>query len=206
MSAAHLLVQCPTYLHLHRSLYIVPSLLHVERTTWRAHEGVTAAHRPGHAHAKVVGGLVLVPTSVPRERTGVLGEEAAPVTRDPRRRRLARLRRHRGAYWRFFFGIGIARIDGGTGPSNRFPRRSLQRSTVGAGSSTPAEAGDAVISPPRKCGPRGAQVTELRHRGDRLRQVATEAAGSEGPVPQRALARPIGSVTAHGGCTWWEDW
>ena len=35
------------------------------------------AHRPGDAHAKVVGCVVLALTSVPRERAALLQEEAA---------------------------------------------------------------------------------------------------------------------------------
>ena len=41
---------------------------------WHRHE---RAHRPGHAHAEVVGVLVLALTSVPRERAALLREEAA---------------------------------------------------------------------------------------------------------------------------------
>ncbi len=53
---------------------------------WHRHE---RAHRPGHAHAKVVGVLVLALTSVPRERAALLREEAATATRRSRRGRLA---------------------------------------------------------------------------------------------------------------------
>ncbi len=35
------------------------------------------AHRPGHAHAEVVGVLVLALTPVPRERAALLREDAA---------------------------------------------------------------------------------------------------------------------------------
>ncbi len=43
-------------------------------TEWHRHE---RAHRPGHAHAEVVGVRVLALTSVPRERAALLREEAA---------------------------------------------------------------------------------------------------------------------------------
>ena len=49
---------------------------------WHRHE---RAHRPGHTHAKVVCGLVLALTSVPRERAALLREETAPATRRSRR-------------------------------------------------------------------------------------------------------------------------
>ncbi len=62
---------------LHLALNRTPSLLQVGWTTWRAHEGVKAAHRPGNAHAKDIGVLVLALTSVPRERAALLGVEAA---------------------------------------------------------------------------------------------------------------------------------
>ena len=39
--------------------------------------GYKRAHRPGHAHAEVVGVLLLALTSVPRERAARLGKEAA---------------------------------------------------------------------------------------------------------------------------------
>jgi hypothetical protein len=52
---------------------------------WHRHE---RAHRPGHAHAEVVGRLVLALASVPRERAALLREEAAPATRRSRRGRL----------------------------------------------------------------------------------------------------------------------
>ncbi len=41
---------------------------------WHRHE---RAHRPGDAHAEVVGCLVLALTPVPRERAALLREEAA---------------------------------------------------------------------------------------------------------------------------------
>jgi hypothetical protein len=58
-------------------------------TKWHRHK---RAHRPGDAHAEVVGVLVLALASVPRERAVPLREEAAPVTRRFRRRRLERRR------------------------------------------------------------------------------------------------------------------
>jgi hypothetical protein len=54
-----------------------------------------AAHRPRHAHAEVVGVLVLALTSVPRERAALLWEEAATSARRSRRRRLENKRRRR---------------------------------------------------------------------------------------------------------------
>jgi hypothetical protein len=41
---------------------------------WHRHE---RAHRPGHAHAEVVGVLVLALAAVPRKRAPLLREEAA---------------------------------------------------------------------------------------------------------------------------------
>jgi hypothetical protein len=43
-------------------------------TDWHRQE---RAHRPGHAHAEVVGVLVLALASVPHERAALLREEAA---------------------------------------------------------------------------------------------------------------------------------
>jgi hypothetical protein len=43
-------------------------------TEWHRHE---RAHRPGHAHAEVVGVLVLALAAVPRKRAALLREEAA---------------------------------------------------------------------------------------------------------------------------------
>ena len=61
-------------------------------TELRSHK---RAHRPGNAHAEVVGVLVLALTSVPRERAALLREEAAPATRRSRRRQLKRRNRRR---------------------------------------------------------------------------------------------------------------
>jgi hypothetical protein len=61
-------------------------------TEWHRHE---RAHRPGHAHAEVVGVLVLALAAVPRERAALLREEAAPATRRSRRRRLESRHRRR---------------------------------------------------------------------------------------------------------------
>jgi hypothetical protein len=44
------------------------------RTEWHSHE---RAHRPGHAHAEVVGAVVLANTLVPREWAALLREVAA---------------------------------------------------------------------------------------------------------------------------------
>jgi hypothetical protein len=41
---------------------------------WHRHE---RAHRPGNAHAEIVGVLVLALAAVPRERAALLREEAA---------------------------------------------------------------------------------------------------------------------------------
>ncbi len=62
---------------------------------WHRHK---RAHRSGHAHAEVVGVLVLALTPVPRERAALLREEAAPVTRRFRRRRLEIRHRRRCAH------------------------------------------------------------------------------------------------------------
>jgi hypothetical protein len=61
-------------------------------TEWHRHE---RAHRPGNAHAEVVGVLVLALTSVPCERAALLWEEAAPATRRSRRGRLEGRHRRR---------------------------------------------------------------------------------------------------------------
>jgi hypothetical protein len=62
------------------------------RADWLRNE---RAHRPGDAHAEVVGRLVLALTSVPRERAALLREEAAPATRRSRRGQLEGRHRQR---------------------------------------------------------------------------------------------------------------
>jgi hypothetical protein len=54
-------------------------------TEWHRNK---SAHRPSHAHAEVVGVLVVALAAVPREWAALLREEAAPATRRSRRGRL----------------------------------------------------------------------------------------------------------------------
>jgi hypothetical protein len=88
------------------------------------------AHRPGHAHAEVVGDIVLALTPVPREWAALLREEAATTRArvgfealESRHRR----RCEQECAYKSPPRKRIARSDGGTRPSSRFPTRSLQR-------------------------------------------------------------------------------
>jgi hypothetical protein len=83
------------------------------------------AHRPGDAHAKVVGVLGLPLTSVPRERAALLREEAATTHARGSASKRSRADTDGGAYKRV--GTRMARSDGGTRPSSRFPNSCLQR-------------------------------------------------------------------------------
>ena len=91
---------------------------------WHSHK---RAHRPGHAHAEVVGGRVLALTPVPRERAALLREEAA-TSHARGSASAARGQTSGGGAYKSPPGMRIARSDGGTRPSNRFPSSCLQRS------------------------------------------------------------------------------
>jgi hypothetical protein len=88
---------------------------------WHRHE---RAHRPGNTHAEVVGVLVLALTSVPRERAALLREDAANAHA---RVGIGGSREVAiGGAYKSPPGMRIARSDGGTRPSSRFPTSSLQ--------------------------------------------------------------------------------
>jgi hypothetical protein len=97
-------------------------------TEWHHHE---RAHRPGHAHAEVVGDFILALASVPRERAALLREEAATTL--VRGSASKRSRAEAGGAYKIE-GKRNERSDVGTRPSSRFPNKSLQQN----GSSTPA--------------------------------------------------------------------
>ncbi len=87
----------------------------------------------------------------------------------------------------------IARSDGGTRPSNRFPFRALQPN----GGSTPAEASRLAVNYPRGRARAGVQVCERGQRGDRRRHAAREAVLEEVPAQQRARSHArVGRKTA----------
>ena len=88
---------------------------------WHSHK---RAHRPGHAHAEVVGVRVLALTPVPQERAALLREEAATTHARGSASAARGQTSGGGAYKRS--GMRIARSDGGTRPSSRFPFRFLR--------------------------------------------------------------------------------
>jgi hypothetical protein len=92
-------------------------------TEWRSNE---RAHRPGYAHAEVAGVLVLALASVPRERAARLREEAATTHARGSASRRSRAEAGGGAY-KSPPVKRMARSDGGTRPSSRFPNSALQR-------------------------------------------------------------------------------
>jgi hypothetical protein len=100
-------------------------------TEWHSHK---RAHRPRHALAEVVGVLVLANTLVPLERAALLREEAANAHAQGSASAAREQKIDGGSYKRS--EMRIAKSDGGTRPSSRFPERSLRPN----GGSTPAEA------------------------------------------------------------------
>jgi hypothetical protein len=143
-------------------------------TDWHRRE---RAHRPGNAHAEVVGVLVLALASVPRERAALLREETAPATRRSRRGRLAGRGRRRCVQERRDAHCEERRRHSALEPiSKQLPAaQRLLRKLAEALILTLWEG---------RCG--GAQVREHGQRRDRRQHAAGEAVLGEGPVPQCA--------------------
>jgi hypothetical protein len=140
------------------------------------------AHRPGHAHAEVVGVLVLALTSVPREWAALLREEAATTqTRGARHRRLKRSGHRRCVQ-------ESAREAHCTCRHSALEPISKQRP---AAQRLLRKLADALVSAPweGRCG--DAQVRERGQRGDRRRHAAREAVLAEAPAPQRARSARV---------------
>jgi hypothetical protein len=140
------------------------------------------AHRPGHAHAEVVGILVLALTSVSHKRAAFLREEAATIHA-----------------WGSRLESGPQRqyVQESVRNAHRKERRRqsafelISKECPAAKSGyAPAEAGRLAVTGlhPRERGCVDAQLCERGQRGDGRRHGAGEAVLGEVPAPQRARA------------------